>query len=255
MPDYNEMAELAPRDIVSRAIVSEMKKDRTHHVFLDLTGRGKEFVENRFPTITRTLLEYGVHPGESPVPVAPAAHYICGGVWTDIDGRSTIQGLYAGGEVACTGVHGANRLASNSLLESVVFAYRAAVNADRRIRYLSSDWWDKLKPIMNEIPRELTADIQDSNDLKLLRKELQEINWRYCGIIRTDEGLRNGMKEIHALQTRFNQLGGFDSSHIKALELANLITLSKIVFEAALARRVNAGTHFNSDCQAQSEGS
>lgn len=248
MPEYHEMAELAPRDIVSRAIVSEMERTGTPHVVLDLTAKGREFVENRFPTITRTLQEYGLHPAEKIIPVAPAAHYMCGGVKTDIDGRTTIQGLYAGGEVACTGVHGANRLASNSLLESVVFAYRAAVNADRRIRYLPSDWWENLKPVTRESPHRWQERSDDTEETLVLLAELQKVNWKYCGIIRSDNGLREGLACINRIEERFREIGGYSSGQVPALALANLIRLSQIIYPAAQARRSNAGTHYNTDC-------
>lgn len=248
MPDYHPMAELAPRDIVSRAIVTEMQKTGVDHVYLDLTSRGAVFIENRFPTITATLSKFGLHPGKDLIPVAPAAHYFCGGVHTDIDGRTTIQGLYAGGEVACTGVHGANRLASNSLLESVVFAYRAAVNADRLIRYLPSNWWEKLKPLL-ECPEPRWIKNQPCDiDLDKIRKELQETNWQYCGIIRTDQGLRNGLEKIGEIDRYFESINGYACNRLKAIALANLIKLSQSVYKAAIARRTNAGTHFNSDC-------
>lgn len=248
MPDYHPMAELAPRDIVSRAIVTEMKKTGVDHVFLDLTSRGPTFIENRFPTITATLIKFGIHPGKYLIPVAPAAHYFCGGVHTDIDGRTTIQGLYAGGEVACTGVHGANRLASNSLLESVVFAYRAAVNADRQIRYLPSNWWDKLKPLLDQ-PESRSINNQPCDaDLDEIRKNVQEINWQHCGIIRTDRGLRKGLEKIGEIDRYFESINGYVCNRLKAVALANLIKLSESVYKAAIARRTNAGTHFNSDC-------
>jgi len=248
MPKYHQMAELAPRDIVSRAIVHEMIKTKSDHVYLDLTGKGREFVEKRFPTITKTLQEFGIHPGTDKIPVSPAAHYICGGVNTDIDGRTSIQGLYAGGEVACTGVHGANRLASNSLLESVVFAYRAAVNADRRIRYLPDSWRDGILPFLNEDEKKWDEGKPERKDISDLLSQLQAVNWHYCGIIRSDDGLRKGIKKIKEIKQAFLDLGGLNSSRIQALALRNLIDLSLLIFDAALARRTNAGTHYNIDC-------
>lgn len=248
MPDYHPMAELAPRDIVSRSIVSEMRKTGFDRVFLDLTAKGPDFVERRFPTVTQTLKEFGLHPGKDLIPVAPAAHYFCGGVHTDIDGRTTIQGLYAGGEVACTGVHGANRLASNSLLESVVFAYRAAVNADRRIRYLPSDWWEKLKPVIDAPRTEWVHNQPDDIEMDQIKKELRETNWMHCGIIRSNQGLRRGLDKIAEINTQFESLNGYKSGRLKAIALANLIKLSQSVYKAAIARKVNAGTHFNRDC-------
>jgi L-aspartate oxidase len=248
MKDYHTAEELAPRDIVSRAIVSEMQKTSAEHVYLDMTHKDKKFVEKRFPTITATLQKFGLHPARNKIPVAPAAHYFCGGVHTDIDGRTTIDGLYAGGEVACTGVHGANRLASNSLLESVVFAYRAAVNADRRIRYLPQKWYSDIKPLTQKPPREWQNNQNRTDVILALKKELQHVNWKYCGIIRTDQGLRDGMGKIGQISKQFDEIAGFESGHTEAIALRNLIRLSESVYRAAIARRINAGTHFNSDC-------
>lgn len=247
MPDYHEMKELAPRDIVSRAIVAEMEKTGSEHVYLDLSGRGQEFVETRFPTITATLREYGMHPGSDRIPVAPAAHYMCGGVKTDIDGRSSIQGLYAGGEVACTGVHGANRLASNSLLESVVFAYRAAVNADRRIRYLPDSWWNGVDHFNRKEIREPVSESCENGLMEDLISELQTVNWNCCGIIRSNEGLRKGLQRIDTIECKFREAGGPDSKDVKALALGNLLALSKLIYHAASRRKQNAGAHYNID--------
>lgn len=248
MPRYHPMAELAPRDIVSRAIVAEMQKTGSNNVLLDLTGKGKEFVEKRFPTITNTLGEFNIHPGTTPIPVAPSAHYICGGVKTDIDGRTSIAGLYAGGEVACTGVHGANRLASNSLLESVVFAYRAAVNADRRIRYLTDSWQEGIAQFESRPVSNLSEDQPGLTEINDIFEKLQHINWQYCGIVRSDEDLEKGLHEVTLLSKQFQQIGGLKSSRTKALVLGNLLDLSVLIYKAALARRENAGTHYNIDC-------
>ncbi|MCD4653986.1 L-aspartate oxidase [bacterium] len=248
MSRYHPMAELAPRDIVSRAIVAELEKTNSDHVYLDMTGKGREFVEKRFPTITATLREFNLHPGEVKIPVAPAAHYICGGVKTDIDGRTSILGLYAGGEVACTGVHGANRLASNSLLESVVFAYRAAVNADRRIRYLRDSWWEGVNPFTREPEKSWNTDKPHDSEIAELLQKLKSVNWKYCGIIRSDSYLRKGISEIQKIRMKFQQIGGDRSSRIRALALSSLIELSGLLYRSALTRRVNAGTHYNIDC-------
>ncbi len=248
MPNYHEMAELAPRDIVSRAIVAEMKKTKTDHVLLNLSHKGIEFVEKRFPTITSTIRQYGIDPGKEPIPVAPAAHYMCGGVKTDIDGRTSIRGLYAGGEVACTGVHGANRLASNSLLESVVFAFRAAVQADRFIRYLPKSWWDELENFEHtELPQQKSMTIS-SDKIDEIKHKLQNIMWEKCGIIRSDKGLKQALQEIKSMIKEFDEWTNGNCNNIASLELHNLLILALQVVKASLWRRVNVGTHFNIDC-------
>ncbi len=252
MPSYHSMAELAPRDIVARAIVSEMKKQGSNHVLLDITHLGKTFIEKRFPTIVSTVRNYGIDPVKEPIPVAPAAHYMCGGVKTDIDGKTGIRGLYAGGEVACTGVHGANRLASNSLLESVVFAYRAAVNADRFIRGLPTSWERELKHF-----RKTESTVRPerflANDMAMnMRRKLKQIMWESCGIIRSDEGLKNGIRMISELLARFERETDNVLLFPYEVELSNLLKLAQIVLRAALLRRENVGAHFNLDCIAQS---
>ncbi|MBN1550886.1 L-aspartate oxidase [bacterium] len=251
MPDYHEMAELAPRDIVSRAIVAEMQKTDANNVMLDIRHLGCKFILKRFPTIVSTIQTFNIDPVTQAIPVAPAAHYFCGGVKTDIDGRTTIRGLYAGGEVACTGVHGANRLASNSLLESVVFAYRAAVNADRFIRCYQDD---EMKRVRKNI-RHVTSKYSDNKgkiisekDIATLRTQLQANMWKNCGIIRSFKSLDEGLNIISNLEKQFRDLGGNATLTIKAVELKNLLVLSKLVLNEARARKQNAGTHYNVDC-------
>ena len=249
MTEYHPMAELAPRDIVSRAIVREMQRLGADEVFLDLTHLDKSYIENRFPTIIKMVREYGVDPAKEAIPVAPAAHYMCGGVKTDIDGRSSIQGLYAGGEVACTGVHGANRLASNSLLESVVFAYRSAVNADRYIRYLPKSWWEKLEQVQ-EIPiRRIVEDDGSNyeNEIKEIRRKTQDVMWKYCSIRRSNAGLEKGVRHIEDLKSEYNKLVKTETNYMPAIELRNLLVLSGLVLASAMKRTINAGTHYNID--------
>ncbi|MBN1356824.1 L-aspartate oxidase [bacterium] len=254
MPEYHKMAELAPRDIVSRAIIAEMKKTRSKTVFLSLEKLDQDFIEQRFPTILATLRRHGIDPVREPIPVAPAAHYMCGGVPTDIDGRTSIQGLYAGGEVACTGVHGANRLASNSLLESVVFAYRAAVNSDRFIRCLTNTWRDDLRNLDHgEPPGTPAATIPDEHR-KSIRQKLRMIMWQHCGIIRSDTGLDEGMNFVKTLHSEFVKTGGLMDKSVPVLELRNLLLLAELVLKSARDRQINAGTHYNIDCDTQERG-
>ena len=200
--------ELAPRDVVARAIVEEMRRGPTEHVYLDLTHRGEAFIRERFPRIFETCLRYGVNLGSEAVPVAPAAHYAMGGVRTDLDGRTTVPGLFAAGEVACTGVHGANRLASNSLLEGVVFGKRAGramrEAAAREARQRARPASQERAPESADIPR---------------------IMWEHCGIVRNGDGLKQACAELRKLDA----------------------TVPLLIARCALARCESRGAHFRTD--------
>ena len=174
MSRYHEMGELAPRDVVSRAIVSELKRTGTPHVFLDLTHREPEFIRQRFPRIYQTCKRYGVDISTEPAPVHPAAHYAMGGVWTDLDGQTTLDRLFAAGEAACTGVHGANRLASNSLLEGLVFGGRSG----REMKHCATE------PFLPGRAKTKVLFPQVSE------AELRQVAWNACGIVRDGEGLQ-----------------------------------------------------------------
>jgi L-aspartate oxidase len=199
--------ELAPRDVVARAIVAEMKRTSATHVFLDLSARGEEWVKARFPRVYETCLKYGVNIGTGGAPVAPAAHYAMGGVWTDLDGRTTIPRLFAAGEVACTGVHGANRLASNSLLEGVVFGIRAG-------------------RAMREGKDEKVAEATIAGTTVEPSEESRRIAWEKCGIIRTGEGLREACTELERVAPG---------------------SVALLIARCALAREESRGGHFRSD--------
>jgi L-aspartate oxidase len=200
--------ELAPRDVVARAIVAEIQRTAAAHVFLDLSHRGEEWVKARFPRVYETCLKYGVNIGTGGAPVAPAAHYAMGGVWTDLNGCTTIPRLFAAGEVACTGVHGANRLASNSLLEGVVFGIRAG----RTMREVEGD--------VEQTGRSAALQIGD------VTGESRRIAWEKCGIIRTGEGLREACMELERIAP--------DS-------------VALLIARCALAREESRGGHFRSD--------
>jgi L-aspartate oxidase len=230
MDGYHEMAELAPRDVVSRAIISEMVKTGSDHVYLDLRHMGKEFVKNRFPRIYATCLQYDVDITEDLVPVSPAAHYIMGGVRTDINGATNVKGLYAAGEVACTGVHGANRLASNSLLEGLVYGARAGEAA------LSSGVVMK-KMCLSE-PEAST--IRDSDEIK---RALRKLMWEKAGIIRCAVSLEEAKGKLLS----FWHITEGDYRSRPDLELKNMITVSGIIVEAALRRKGSVGAHYRSD--------
>src|ERR1035437_3421615 len=182
MERYHPLHELAPRDVVARAIVSEMTRTGAPHVFLDVTHRGESFIRERFPRIYETCLRYGVNVAIDPAPVAPAAHYAMGGVRTDLDGRTNVARLFAAGETACTGVHGANRLASNSLLEGVVFGIRAG-RAMREAKK-GTDAFVEQRTVNASAP---------------FWGDIQRIAWEKCGIVRSAEGLRQAVAQLEAL--------------------------------------------------------
>jgi len=223
MERYHPLLELAPRDVVARAIVSEMGATASSHVLLDLSHRGEAFVRERFPRIWETCGRYGVNIGAGPAPVAPAAHYAMGGVWTDLDGRTTVPRLFAAGETACTGVHGANRLASNSLLEGVVFGIRAG----RAMREAAP------APAAGGKRRAILAPPPALG-------EIRRIAWEKCGIVRSEEGLREALVQLEALTPR-------SPEEINARQVVQLIA------RCALARRESRGAHFRTDFPAPCE--
>lgn len=232
MPNYHALAELAPRDVVARAIVEEMRLGRSRHVFLDLSGRGADFVKNRFPRIHATCLHFGIDLDLAPAPIHPAAHYAMGGVWTDLDGRTTVPGLWAAGEVACTGVHGANRLASNSLLEGVVYGARAA-----------SAMACKPAPLSVRAPGIAPLETPMAKD-----GEVRRLATEFCGIVRSGDGLSSALAMLRGLPVeRKRRLARPD------IELANMHTVTQLIARCALAREESRGAHYRSDCPGRSE--
>lgn len=223
MERYHEMKDLAPRDVVSRAIVAEMQRTGSPHMWLDLTARGSAFIKERFPRIYETCLSLGIDLGKDAAPVHPAAHYAMGGVTTDLEGRTTIKGLYAAGEVACTGVHGANRLASNSLLEGLVFGARAG----RAMR-------NETGMAQIEKPALTVPDFSAA--------ELRDLAWKYCGILRNQEGLETAIRILDNAKRR--EVGSADLS---AIELRNIYDVIGLIARSALARKESRGAHYRTD--------
>lgn len=226
MARYHPMAELAPRDVVSRSILSELERTHSTHVFLDLTHLDAAYIRQRFPRIYETCLLYGVDITCSLVPVHPAAHYSMGGVRTGLDGKSSIERLYAAGEVACTGVHGANRLASNSLLEGVVFGARAG----RSMREITSRTAIAIEPAAPP----LFPMVAES--------ALRDLAWRDCGLIRSGDGLRKAISQLESAQ--FELCPRPAREHF---ELRNIHTVALLIARCALAREESRGAHFRSD--------
>lgn len=225
MARHHPMGELAPRDVVARSIVAEMEREGSPNAFLDLSGRGADFVKHRFPRIHETCLLYGIDLDREPAPVLPAAHYAMGGVATDLDGRTTVPGLYAAGEVACTGVHGANRLASNSLLEGLVYGARAG----------AAMGGESCKRGGGAPPAPyVLMDITES--------ELRALTWRRAGLLRCAEGLNEVLAEL----VRPGREARPPRCRAEA-ELRNLHVVAELIVRCALAREESRGAHQRRD--------
>ncbi len=238
MQNYHDLAELAPRDTVSRAIVSEMVRTSARHVYLDLTHMDRTFVKERFPRIYTTCLQYDVDISEEMIPVSPAAHYIMGGVSTNIDGETSIRGLFAAGEVACTGVHGANRLASNSLLEGLVFGARAGRKAGLLLNEHTSAGRN----------RERHAPGQDeparfSFDADKIRSSLRQVMWNKTGIIRCAKSLGQAREWLG----RWKGILEVPMYGRREAELRNMLTVAQLITLSAIERRGSVGAHYRSD--------
>lgn len=228
MPDYHPLAELAPRDVVARAIFQEQ---RNGDVWIDISHKKKSVILKRFPNIARELKNRGFDLTQEPIPVTPAAHFMCGGIATDLYGRTSITNLFAYGEVAATGVHGANRLASNSLLEGMVFS-------------------EQIKHCIDELPKKVQVIKYSKKNLvsysqslvtKKLKNEIKTIMWQYAGIVRTKQGLQTAKKKLELLQKELEQINGTTR---EILETANMITVGLLITNAALSRQESLGAHY-----------
>lgn len=242
MPKYHELAELAPRDVVARAIAHEIELAGSPEavVYLDLTHLPPDRVRARFPRIYKTCLQYNIDIATDLIPIRPAAHYAMGGVKTDLDGRTTVPGLYAAGECACTGVHGANRLASNSLLEGLVYGARAA-------RTLASEF---VKPTPS--PQENPVAVQDPpgelEQAEKIIREAQALMWRDVGVVRQGKRLRDVVSELQALREELA-----DPKLRRAWEAANVLDTGLLIARSALAREESRGAHYRKDFPEKSE--
>lgn len=231
MPNYHPMAELAPRDVVSRAILAELRRTGSHTVFLDLTHLDAAFIHERFPTISKTCASYGIDITRQPIPVYPSAHYAMGGVVTDVWGCTSLPGLYACGEVACTGIHGANRLASNSLLEGLVFGHRAA-------KAILQD----TPPLPRRVPQPGTWQPPYSGVESAIRR-LREVMWENVGIVRDAKGLRQALETLDELEAPIPS----PSQDPHTAEFCNMLLVSRLIARAALLREESRGGHFRTD--------
>lgn len=246
MERYDERKDLAPRDIVARAIDSEMKINGTEHLFLDCRHMNTEKFIHHFPNIYEKCLSIGIDIAVNMIPVAPAAHYSCGGIKTDEWGRTSINNLYAAGECASTGLHGANRLASNSLLEAMVFGHRCYEDAVKRIDSLSfkeniPDW----NAEGTNAPKEMILITQSLKELQLLMSD-------YVGIVRTNTRLLRAMKRLDLLHDETEQLYETSTVSPQLCELRNLITVGYLVVKGAWFRKESRGLHYNTDFPAKS---
>jgi L-aspartate oxidase len=250
MQKYDARKDLAPRDIVARAIDSEMKKNGTEHVYLDCRHMSHEKFVHHFPNIYEKCLSIGIDVAKDMIPVAPAAHYSCGGIKTDEFARTSIKNLYACGECASTGLHGANRLASNSLLEAMVFGHRAYLNSIIRFEEMETDLSDGINWDGNKIPDWNAEGTREPKEMILITqslKELQQIMSDYVGIVRTNVRLARASKRLDLLFEETEDLYRSTKVSPQLCELRNVISVGYLIVKGASFRKESRGLHFNTD--------
>lgn len=241
MKKFDERADLAPRDIVARAIDYEMKRLGEDCMYLDISHKPADFIVKHFPNIYRKCRSLGIDITQQPIPVVPAAHYSCGGVKTDLDARTNLENVYAIGEVACTGLHGANRMASNSLLECVVFAHACAKHIMQA----------KERPHSKEAIRPWDESrVIDSDEAVIIQHNWHELRlfmWDYVGIVRTDKRLERAMRRINLLKQEIDEYYSFFKVSNNMLELRNLVCVAQLIVLCAMKRKESRGLHYNLD--------
>lgn len=243
MARHHKLADLAPRDVVARAIDYEMKRSGFDHVVLDITHKPASFIKDRFPNIYEACRQFGMDMTQAPIPVVPAAHYMCGGVTSDLHGRTSLPGLWVIGETACTGLHGANRLASNSLLEGLVFARRAADKLESTIHELRSrpqpdvpDW-----EVGSAAPSDEDVIVSHNWD------EIRRAMWSYVGIVRSDSRLRRAARRVALLEEEIREYYWKHLVTRDSLELRNIQTVAELIIASAASRRESRGLHYTID--------
>lgn len=248
MPRYDERAELAPRDIVARAIDAEMKRLGIDCVYLDISHRDPEFIKSHFPNIYSRCLELGIDITREPIPVVPAAHYTCGGIVTDRNARTDLEHLYAIGETAYTGLHGANRMASNSLLECLVFGELAAQDMARQL--------GESRETLPELPAWDESRVTDSDEEVVVSHnwdELRRFMWDYMGIVRSNKRLARAQRRINLLRHEIREYYSNFRVTNDLLELRNIADVSELIIQSAIRRRESRGLHYNKDFPWQDE--
>lgn len=241
MPDFDARGELAPRDVVARAIDHEMKRLGVDCMYLDISHKPEEFVRHHFPMIYEKLLGLGIDLTKEPVPVVPAAHYTCGGVMVDDNGRSDVDGLYAIGEVSYTGLHGANRMASNSLLECLVYGWSAAEDINKRIASARQ---------VETLPAWDESRVDDSDERVVIQHnwhELRLLMWDYVGIVRTTKRLERALRRITMLQQELDEYYSRFRVSNNLLELRNLVQVAELIVRCAMMRKESRGLHYTLD--------
>jgi len=238
MPHYHPLSELATRDIVCRAIYQEMQKTNSDHVLLDVTNKNKSYLEKRFPNIYRTVLDNGIDMSKECIPIKPAQHYCMGGIKTDINGCTSLKGFYSCGESACSGVHGANRLASNSLLEGLVFGGRVAqhINNNKKITKKTRNF----KSLARNSYKEKVA----TYDVQVKKTEIRQLMDRYVGLIREQAGLEYALDKLAKINSLFYDK---ECIEVQQLELKNMALVATLVTQSALERQESRGAHYRKD--------
>lgn len=241
MKRYDERQELAPRDIVARAIDSEIKRTGDECVHLDMTHLGKSYLVDRFPTIYATCRAFGIDMATQPIPVVPAAHYMCGGVMTDENGRTSVPGLYAVGEVSCTGLHGANRLASNSLLEGLVFGHRAVRECAKELAVAVPAQQVREWDAGHAVPSDERVVVSQNWD------EIRRLMWNFVGIVRTGKRLARAKRRLDMLREEIRQYYWDYQVTRDVIELRNIADVAHLIVDCATRRKESRGLHFNLD--------